>query len=207
MARKPFSSVTLAMKAVLYLVVAWALGFGFFVLTLPKAKLIETTPKSDGIIVLTGGAGRLEAGLRLLESKVAERMLISGVNPVVEPHELSALTGAEEALFTCCIDLDRAAPNTAGNATESALWANERGYRSFVLVTADYHMPRSLVLFRRAMPGAHFFAHPVEGEWPILYLVHEYNKYMVTLVGEALKGNPASQATSTSSAATTAPGN
>ncbi|MFC4348879.1 YdcF family protein [Kordiimonas lipolytica] len=190
MARNRKSVARLLIKAPVYLVAAWLLGFGFFVLTLPKAIPDGMTPKSDGIIVLTGGAGRLEAGLKLLEAKVADRMLISGVNPVVEPHELSALTGAEEALFTCCVDLDRAAPNTAGNATESNLWTQTHGYQTLVLVTADYHMPRSLILFRRAMPNATIFAYPVKGEWPMLYLANEYNKYVFTLIGEAFKPAP-----------------
>lgn len=190
MAKKSKSSVRMLIKAPFYLIAAWLLGFGYFALTLPPAVPEGATPKSDGIIVLTGGAGRLEAGLALLEAKVADRMLISGVNPVVEPRELSALTGTEEALFDCCVDLDRAAPNTAGNATESNLWAQAHGYHTLVLVTADYHMPRSLILFRRAMPGATIFAHPVKGEWPVLYLANEYNKYVFTVIGEAFKRAP-----------------
>jgi len=197
MAKKKASSVRMLIKAPFYLIAAWLLGFGYFTLTLPQAVPEGATPKSDGIIVLTGGAGRLEAGLALLEAKVADRMLISGVNPVVEPRELSALTGTEEALFTCCVDLDRAAPNTAGNATESNLWAQAHGYSTLVLVTADYHMPRSLILFRRAMPQATIFAHPVKGEWPVLYLANEYNKYVFTLIGEAFKRAPDAPATET----------
>ncbi|NVJ70470.1 MAG: YdcF family protein [Alphaproteobacteria bacterium] len=184
---KPLSALY---RLPLYLFTAWVLGFGLFFVNLPKAAMQTDVPKSDGIIVLTGGAGRLQAGLDLLEAKVADRMLISGVNPVVETHELSALTGVEEALFTCCIDLDKAAPNTAGNATESTLWAQAHGYRSLVLVTADFHMPRSLILFRRAMPDATFFAYPVKGDWPILYLANEYNKYVVTLIVEAFRPEP-----------------
>lgn len=190
MAKKSKSGLKLILKAPIYLVAAWLLGFGFFILTLPKSTATEALPKSDGIIVLTGGAGRLEAGLKLLESNIAERMLISGVNPVVEPRELSALTGREEDLFTCCIDLDRAAPNTEGNAEESALWAQDKDYDTFVLVTADYHMPRSLVLFRRAMPNALITAHPVKGKWPFSLLAKEYNKYVVTLIGEAFMSHP-----------------
>ncbi len=204
MAKKKTSSVRMLIKAPFYLIAAWLLGFGYFTLTLPEAVPEGATPKSDGIIVLTGGAGRLEAGLALLEAKVADRMLISGVNPVVEPRELSALTGTEEALFTCCVDLDRAAPNTAGNATESNLWAEAHGYSTLVLVTADYHMPRSLILFRRAMPQATIFAHPVKGEWPVLYLANEFNKYVFTLIGEAFKRAPGAPATETAKATGTA---
>jgi uncharacterized SAM-binding protein YcdF (DUF218 family) len=181
------SFLMMMVKLPIYLAAAWALGFGFYILTLPGSP--ADTPKSDAIIVLTGGAGRLEAGVRLLEARLAERMLISGVNPVVEPHELSALTGADDALFTCCVDLDRAAPDTAGNASESAQWVRKHGFSSVVLVTADYHMPRSLILFRSAMPDARIMAWSVTADWPLALLAKEYNKYLVTLVHHAFSGN------------------
>ena len=95
------------------------------------------------------------------------------------------MTGAEQTLFNCCVDLGKAALNTEGNAEETADWANVYGFASIVLVTADYHMPRSLILFRKAMPGVHIVAHPVSGEWPVLFLVKEYSKYVITLVRHA----------------------
>lgn len=185
-------SLMQAVKLPIYLVIAWLLGFGFFLLNLPPTPTLESMNRSDAIVVLTGGAGRLDAGLKLLEAKIAERMLISGVHPDVEPHELSALTGTEEALFACCIDLDRTSPNTAGNAAETATWADDQKYQSLILVTADYHIPRSLILFRRAMPRVSVTPFPVKGEWPLAMLAQEYSKYLVTVVGEALHDSPTS---------------
>ena len=170
-------------RGLLYLAVAWLLGFGYFYLTLPEEP--AEMPGADAIVVLTGGAGRLEAGLRLLEAKVAKRMLISGVNPVVKSGELSAITGTEQATFNCCVDLGKMATNTKSNAEEAADWANVYGFTSIVLVTADYHIPRSMILFRKAMPGVRIIAHPVSGDWPVLFLAKEYSKYVVTLVTHA----------------------
>ncbi|WP_262692031.1 YdcF family protein [Kordiimonas aestuarii] len=183
MERKKTSITRHIVRVFAYLVAAWLLGFGYFLMTMPEEP--AEMQGADAIVVLTGGAGRLEAGLELLEAKVAKRMLISGVNPVVKSGDLSALTGAEQTLFNCCVDLGKAALNTKGNADETAEWANVYGFSSIVLVTADYHMPRSLILFRRAMPKVHIVAHPVSGEWPILFLAKEYSKYIVTLVRHA----------------------
>ena len=192
MAKKPIRSLRWIIKAVFYGAVAWVLGLGYFFFKLPPTIDAAAIEENDGIVVLTGGAGRLEAGLVLLEKKKARRLLISGVNPVVEPSELSRLTGTEEALFACCIDLDRAA-NTEANAVETARWARGHDYKRILIVTADYHVPRSLLLFRRALPEARLTAYPVKGDWPVVFIVREYNKYAFTLLGAAITGARPSQ--------------
>ncbi len=186
MSRKRPSSIVIFLRLMTYLAAAWVLGFGFYIISLPDAPEPAGMSKSEAIVVLTGGSGRLGAGVRLMEEKSANRMLISGVNPVVTADELTALTGADRSLFACCIDLDHASPDTAGNATESAKWARQHGFTSITLVTADYHMPRSLILFRNAMPEATIMAFAVDGDWPLGLLAKEYNKYLVTLGREAV---------------------
>lgn len=177
------STLRMLVKAITYLFVAWLLGFGLYFSQLPRNSAKEA--RADAIVVLTGGAGRLEEGLALLEHGAAKRMLISGVNPVVKSGELSALTGTEQALFNCCVDLGKAALNTEGNALETAEWTLEHEVDTLILVTADYHMPRTLILFKVAMPDVMIIAHPVSGEWPLLFLAKEYSKYIVTLVRHA----------------------
>lgn len=177
------NKIGLVIKAFVYLCVVWLLGFGLYFTQLPKNP--AKNEHADAIVVLTGGAGRLEKGLALLERGAAKRMLISGVNPVVKSDELSALTGTEQALFNCCVDLGKAALNTEGNALETAEWTAENNIDTLILVTADYHMPRTLILFEAAMPDVMIIAHPVSGEWPLLFLAKEYSKYIVTLVRHA----------------------
>ena len=52
-------------------------------------------------------------------------------------------------------DIDHAALDTIGNAEESAKWVNSHGYGRVIVVTNNYHMPRSLVEFEAllARPG------------------------------------------------------
>ncbi|WP_185983730.1 YdcF family protein [Aureimonas mangrovi] len=108
-----------------------------------------STPASisgaDGIVVLTGGSQRVERAVRLLERGEGQRLLISGVNPGTGPLSLSRLTSADPALFECCVDLDYAALDTVGNAEATVSWAREHGLRRLILVTSDYHMPRSMI--------------------------------------------------------------
>ena len=69
------------------LFLAWVLGFAWFALLLPLPAGDQTT---DAIVVLTGGPGRIDRGLELLEAGRAKRLLISGVAREVKPKELAA---------------------------------------------------------------------------------------------------------------------
>lgn len=184
----------LFLRFLAYLVIAWGLGFALFFLRLP-APLETNTIKADAIVVLTGGKGRLDAGIELLQQGRAKRLLISGVHPDVLKQELSELTGAAPALFECCVDLDYAAGNTSGNALETANWVNKHGYQKLILVTADYHIQRSIILFRKALPEATIHPYPVSVNVGPFMLAREYSKYLITLVQEAFQPTPAAETT------------
>ncbi len=135
---------------------------GFFVF----AVSIENRPPSDlpranGIVVLTGGGQRISAAIDLLAKGRAERLLITGVHPTTSRRLLSRLMPANERLFACCIDIDRQALNTIGNAVEARNWAQKRGFRSLIIVTSGYHMPRALIELKRTMPNTVLYAYPV----------------------------------------------
>ena len=164
------------------LVAVWLLGLGYFYGHTRAGHDAEDMDKMDGIIVLTGGAGRIEAGLGLLEKGLADRMLITGVNPVVSTHTLAKLSGREPALFHCCIDLGTKAADTRGNASEAADWTNDHNIKSFYLVTAHYHVPRAMLHFKSRIPGATIHAFPVEAPVSVGYLITEYHKYLVTVI-------------------------
>ena len=123
--------------------------------------------------------------MTLLKAGKGKRLLVSGVHPDVVKNELSVLTGADPALFKCCVDLDRDARDTFENATESAKWVHKHNFDTLILVTADYHMQRSSILFRRAMPNVKIITHPVSGAMSVGTLAREYSKYLAILVQEA----------------------
>ena len=162
-----------------------ALDYARFVNTV-QALAPPQAPRADGIVVVTGDSNRIEAGLFLLVEGHAERLLISGVHPATSASMLANITGARMELFECCVDLDRAALDTAGNARETRAWADEHGFSSLIVVTSSYHVPRTLAELRAVLPGTELIAYPVDPYaneraggrqgWPIELLVREYAK-------------------------------
>ncbi|WP_108880384.1 ElyC/SanA/YdcF family protein [Anderseniella sp. Alg231-50] len=145
----------------------------------------------DGIVVLTGGPERISAAVRLLEQKTARRLLISGVYPATTARQLSRITQAEASLFNCCVDLDKRAPDTRGNAAEAADWATRHKFRKIAVVTSDYHILRAIVEFSRAMPDVELVPYPVASDdtgktarsFSMLRLwISEYVKYLLALL-------------------------
>jgi uncharacterized SAM-binding protein YcdF (DUF218 family) len=166
-------------RAASFVIILWALGFALFASVLPAPAGYERT---DAIVVLTGGAGRIERGMQLLRAGVARRMLVSGVDRTVRPHELALEVDAPPQLFECCIDLGREAVDTRSNAEETARWLRRRGYRSVRLVTTDWHMPRARFELARALsdgPPVTILADAVRSEPAFSMLFAEYNKYVL----------------------------
>ena len=111
--------------------------------------------------MLTGEGRRIAEGARLLDEGRAQRMLISGVFRRTGKKALLEISGLAEDKFDCCVDVGYAALDTAGNANETRAWAASRGYDSLIVVTASYHMPRSLAELSLALPATRLFPHPV----------------------------------------------
>jgi uncharacterized SAM-binding protein YcdF (DUF218 family) len=183
---------------VLGLVTLWVIGLLAFIAVIPgREGKIDDRP-TDAIIVLTGGSDRLAEGFRLLDRGLSKRLLVSGVASGVTLEQLIDRLGAQRgsvpsaAEIACCVTLGYAAESTVGNADESAEWVRRNGAKSVRLVTANYHMLRSLLEFRRKVPGLTVVPNPVfpgevrDPHWfvkprTLLLLVNEYHKYLVAL--------------------------
>ncbi|MEQ9640088.1 MAG: YdcF family protein [Alphaproteobacteria bacterium] len=178
-------------RLLLALALAWLGGLIYFIHGLPRPGPDDGS-RTDAIVVLTGGAERLEAGLALLAAERGQRLLISGVDPATTARDLEQLSGDKAAQFACCVDLGRA-PDTVHNAEETALWVRQHGFESLRLVTANYHMPRALLLFQQTIPAVRVVPSPVfsgnvdlDGWWHDVYsaqvLANEFTKYLVSLL-------------------------
>lgn len=156
---------------------AWILGFVWFAVLLPQPLDGRTT---DAIVVLTGGQGRISRGLDLMKGNAAKRMLISGVERSVRPHELAARYGVDDKLFTCCITLGREAIDTRSNGIETARWLDRRGYDTVRLITSDWHMRRAAFELEQSLPADIIVFHDAVPTNPSLrILFSEYNKYLL----------------------------
>lgn len=168
--------------------VAAAAGFVAF---LSQLRGAETAPnrKADGIVVLTGGSSRVSDAMELLAAGYGKRLLISGVHPTSTASDISRTLPENQSFMHCCVDLDRSAVSTRGNAAEARRWAEGRGFRSLIVVTSNYHMPRALVEFSHAMPETNLIPFAVVGDrwreepwWisasTLRLLLSEYIKYI-----------------------------
>lgn len=135
-------------------------GFAWF-LRLAAAGPAEPDRPTDGIAVLTGGAERVETGLRLLREGRARCLLVSGAHRDVGLADLARRAALAPEDLAGRVALGHEATSTRGNAAEIAAWARAEGLRSLRVVTAGYHMPRALLELRRALPEAALHAHPV----------------------------------------------
>jgi uncharacterized SAM-binding protein YcdF (DUF218 family) len=195
--------IAIAGAALFVLCIAGLIWFA----TAPSAG--DRTGPTDAIVVLTGGGQRLNSGIALLRDGKGQKLFVSGVNHHVHLEELLRSSGdrLEEAheWASCCVILGYQAVDTLGNASETAQWMRQQGFHSLRLVTAWYHMPRSLLEFDRAMPEIEIIPHPVfpdeltqEHWWmspgAVLLLAGEYGKYLGALlrpVVERLRSPPA----------------
>ncbi len=174
---------------------AWLLGLLWYAAQLPTA-VSDAESKTDAIVVLTGGSGRLRQGLELLAAGRAHKLFVSGVYRGVDVRQLLDAFQESPGGLECCVTLGYQADSTRGNAIETAAWMRDQGFRSLRLVTANYHMPRSLLEFGRTMPDIEIVPHPVMPEnfkqddwwrWPgsASLMVSEYSKYLVASLSGA----------------------
>lgn len=161
-------------------------GFGLF-----RHNAMRTsdpaTAGADGIVVLTGGTARIDSAVALLADGRARRLLITGVHPQTSERQIIQLTGSNADLFSCCVDIDRTALDTRGNADEAKRWTEAHGFKKLLVVTSDYHMPRALLEFSRRMPDVTLLPYPVSageaGGGSLRLWLSEYAKYVLALVG------------------------
>ena len=161
------------------LLILYGVGFAIFGVTLGSSAPGDAA-KTDAAIVLTGGSGRIDYAVGVLQDGKAQRLLVAGADPSVTKADLARLVGGKQKLVRCCVDLDSSSVDTRSNAEEAKRWLEERKFKSIRLITNDWHMRRARYEFRRALGDAFTVvpdAVPTEPEFMTLFV--EYNKYLL----------------------------
>ena len=166
-----------------------------FIGFLSQLRGVEIKPArhADGIVVLTGGSSRVSDAMELLAAGYGKRLLISGVHPTNAASDISRSLPDNQSLLGCCVDLDRSAVNTRSNAAQTRRWVRDRGFKSLIVVTSNYHMPRAIVELSHAMPDVALIPFAVVGgRWrdepwwtsgaTLRLLLSEYVKYVAAEV-------------------------
>jgi uncharacterized SAM-binding protein YcdF (DUF218 family) len=174
-----------------------AAGFLWFISRVPADEIVLDR-NADGIVVLTGGASRINDAIELLAAGRGRRLLISGLSLTTNPIDISRLNPEFARWVSCCVDFDRSV-NTLGNAIETRHWAESRGFQSLIVVTSSYHMPRAMIEIAHQLPHVVLVPFPVisdrlraEPWWTnsvtTRLMVSEYLKYIVAQVRLRLPG-------------------
>lgn len=174
----------------------WAAGFLWFVSQV-NCPPEDTQTRTDAIVALTGGTERLATAAELLKEEKADKMLISGVDRKVDWMLLAETVHELPDTLADRITLGHVACNTRDNALETRDWLERNGFKSIRLVTASYHMPRSLSEFKNVMPEMVIIPHPIFPQtvkhkewwkWPGTFalILSEYTKFLVVSARHAL---------------------
>lgn len=187
-----------SLAILLLLALMWVVGLLAFADRVARSTPAAEPAAADGVVALTGASSaRIEAATRLLEGGKAKRLLISGVNREVTRGEIREVGRGAGRTYDCCVDLGFRAADTQGNARETASWARYYKYRTLIVVTADYHMPRSLLELHATLPGVALRPYPVataevnaKAWWrkggDARRITVEYCKYLTILSREAI---------------------
>jgi len=169
----------------------WLIGLIKFDGVIPDT-IKDHESRTQAIVVLTGGSGRLDAGLDLLTRDPDSQLFVSGVYKGNEVRHLLKLSNQRPLALSSRIGIGNAV-DTRENAAETAVWIGSRDVQSLRLVTAAYHMPRSLLEFRHKIPNVQIIAHPVfpehvkQDQWwfypgTAALVIGEYNKFLLAWV-------------------------
>ena len=166
-------------RAVAFLLILYALGFILFTVTLGRPVAADAK-RTEAIVVITGGGGRIERGVEVLKSGRARRLLVAGADPAVTKRDLIRRLGGNAGLVNCCVDLGSESVDTRSNAEEASRWLARHRFRSFRLITSDWHMRRASFDFHQLL-GDQYTIVPdaVRTEPHFTTLFGEYNKYVL----------------------------
>ena len=160
-----------------FLLLAYVIGFVLFAVSMARPAGAERT---DAVVVLTGGKGRIERGIAVMREGTAERMLISGADPSVTRADLARRLGPDSRpTLRCCVDLGSESVDTRSNAEEARRWMEGRRYTSLRLVTSDWHMRRAAAEFRHDLPDVTIIEDAVPTRPSLFTLGFEYNKFVL----------------------------
>jgi uncharacterized SAM-binding protein YcdF (DUF218 family) len=166
-----------------FIVIAWALGFVWFAAIPPQPI---GAGRSDAAVVLTGGDGRIQRALAVLDKRWVDKVLVAGVDSEVRPGEFAAEYEVSRRTMACCVALDRVSVDTRTNAREAAAWIAAHKVRSVRLITSDWHMRRAARELAWAAPDVEIARDAVRTKPSLRILFVEYHKLLARRIAHVV---------------------
>jgi uncharacterized SAM-binding protein YcdF (DUF218 family) len=117
--------------------------------------------KADAIVVLAGGKGRVDEGVRLYRERKGNWLFFIGVGPAVRSSDLYQPHPGDPS--SAGVILEKASRNTLENAVYGRDIIMGKNVRSIVLITSRYHMKRASILLRNSLPrDVAIYPYPVD---------------------------------------------
>ena len=133
----------------LFVILLLALAILFVDFAYKTFSLKQREIKTDAIVVLTGGRGRVEEGLRLYREHKALWLFFIGVDPAVQKGDLLKSGDSEKDEG---VVMERVSRNTLENAFYARDLIVKKDIHSIRLITSRYHMKRATLIFRNLLP-------------------------------------------------------
>ena len=174
--------------SLLLFVIIVLLQFNFFLFNIQSYKNTDLNKKEiEGIGVLTGDKFRILEGLKILNSEIGYKLLISGVNKEISIEEIKKEFPKFNQLFNCCVELESISTNTFENVREIFFWKKNNNIKNILLITSDYHLPRVELEVNRLLLDKETFYYGVKYDNQKINirmkkLIVEYIKYLRTKI-------------------------
>ena len=174
--------------SLLLFVIIVLLQFNFFLFNIQSYKNTDLNKKEiEGIVVLTGDKFRILEGLKILNSEIGYKLLISGVNREISIEEIKKEFPKFNQLFNCCVELESISKNTFENVREIFFWKKNNNIKNILLITSDYHLPRVELEVNRLLLDKETFYYGVKYDNQKINirmkkLIVEYIKYLRTKI-------------------------
>ena len=174
--------------SLLLFVIIVLLQFNFFLFNIQSYKNTDLNEKEiEGIVVLTGDKFRILEGLKILNSEIGSKLLISGVNKEISIEEIKKEFPKFNQLFNCCVELESISTNTYENVREIFFWKKNNNIKNILLITSDYHLPRVELEVNRLLLDKETFYYGVKYDNQKINirmkkLIVEYIKYLRTKI-------------------------
>ena len=174
--------------SILLFIIILLLQFNLFLINIQSYENADINEREiEGIIVLTGDKFRISEGLKILNSEIGYKLLISGVNKEISIEEIKKEFPKYEQLFNCCIELENISTNTFENIREIFFWKKNNNIKNILLITSDYHLPRVKLEVNRLLLEKETYYYGVKYENQKINirmkkLIVEYIKYLRTRI-------------------------